>query len=170
MAGLDRHTVYMPNGDTGKLKMPVLLWGNGACNADGTSTAAFLQNVASYGYMAIALGNPGGAGGGGTDSGMLTQAIDWVTKVAGTGAYAKVDPTKIMAAGFSCGGVQAMSLSWDSRVASIGIFSSGLLDNFTAPSTWTKPTLYVLGGQADIAYNNVSVPRLLLSASCRTGC
>jgi hypothetical protein len=86
----------------------------------------------------------------------MKAAIDWVTRNAGTGAYANVDASKIMAAGFSCGGVEAMDNIWDSRVDTVGVISSGLLSNYTAASNWRKPVLFVMGGQGDIAYNNVS--------------
>jgi len=89
---------------------------------------------------------------------MMAESIDFATKVAGTGKYANVDATKIMAAGFSCGGVEAMAQSWDPRVKTIGIFSSGLLTNYTAASTFTKPILYVIGGSGDVAYANASTP------------
>jgi dienelactone hydrolase len=85
----------------------------------------------------------------------MKAAIDWVTKIAGTGAYANVDASKIMAAGFSCGGVEAIDNIWDSRVDTIGVISSGLLQNQTAAKDWRKPVLFVLGGSGDIAYANV---------------
>lgn len=116
--------------------------------------------VASHGYLAIASGAPGGRAS--TTAAMMTASIDFAVKVAGTGAYANVDATKIMAAGYSCGGVEAMAQSWDPRVNSIGIFSSGLLTNYTAASTFTKPIFYVLGGPSDVAYANVSHPSLSL--------
>jgi hypothetical protein len=90
----------------------------------------------------------------------MKAAIDWVTRNAGTGAYANVDASKIMAAGFSCGGVEAMDNIWDSRVDTVGVISSGLLSNYTAASNWRKPVLFVMGGQGDIAYNNVSYSHL----------
>jgi dienelactone hydrolase len=115
-----------------------------------------LQNIASYGFLAIAEGLPRG-GGGTSNSASMRAAIDWISKVAGTGAYANVDATKIMAAGFSCGGTEAMDNIWDSQVDTIGIISSGLLSNYTAASAWRKPVLFVLGGPSDIAYQNVSI-------------
>jgi hypothetical protein len=120
-----------------------------------------LQNIASYGFLAIAEGGPNG--GGSSDAKTMRQAIDWVTKTAGTGAYANVDATRIMAAGFSCGGVEAIDNIWDSRVDTIGVISSGLLQNQTAAKDWRKPVLFVLGGSGDIAYANVSILLLLLS-------
>ncbi len=135
-------------------KFPVLVWGNGGCSGDGTSNVQLLQQIASYGYLAIASGAPRGSTQ--TTAALMKASIDWAVENAGKGAYAKVDATKIMAAGFSCGGVEAMAQAWDSRVKSIGIFSSGLLTNYTAAATFDKPILYCLGGSKDIAYANVS--------------
>jgi dienelactone hydrolase len=136
--------------------MPVLVWGNGACSTDGRSNSALLQNIASYGFLAIAEGGPNGGGSSNKDT--MRAAIDWVTKTAGTGAYANVDASKIMAAGFSCGGVEAIDNIWDSRVDTVGVISSGLLSNQTAAKDWRKPVLFVLGGSGDIAYANVGFP------------
>lgn len=146
----------MPSKAPANLTLPVLVWGNGGCGADGTGNAQFLQQVASYGYIAIASGGPGQQGG--TTSAMMKQSIDWVTQNAGKGAYAKVDATKIMASGFSCGGVEALDQIWDSRVKTIGVVSSGLLQNQTAARSYNKPIIYILGGSGDIAYANVSYP------------
>ena len=115
---------------TGTTKLPVVVWGNGGCGGDGASNAQFLGQVASHGYLVIASGAPGGSGG--TTAAMMVASIDFAVRAAGTGRYANVDATKIMAAGFSCGGVEAMAMSWDPRVKTIGIFSSGLLTNYTA--------------------------------------
>lgn len=140
--------------------MPVLIWGNGACSNQGRSNQALLEQVASHGFLAIAEGAPNG--GGTSNSQTMKQAIDWVTQNAGKGAYANVDASKIMAAGFSCGGTEAMDNIWDSRVDTIGIVSSGLLGNYTAASAWRKPVLFVMGGPGDIAYQNVSSTRWIL--------
>jgi len=152
-SGLSGHTIYYPSKTpANNEKLPVLVWGEGACSNDGTSNSALLQNIASYGFLAVAEGAP--RGGGTSNSASMKAAIDWVTKVAGTGAYANVDATKIMAAGFSCGGTEAMDNVWDSRVDTIGVISSGLLSNQSAAAQWRKPVLFVLGGTSDIAYNN----------------
>jgi len=135
-----------------------LVWGNGGCSGDGTSNQRLLENIASYGYLAIASGAPKGSGS--TTAAMMTASIDWAVKNAGQGVYANVDPTKIMAAGFSCGGVEAYAQIWDPRVKTIGIFSSGLLTNYTAAKSYTKPILYVIGGSSDVAYQNVSLSGL----------
>ncbi|KAK8074438.1 beta xylanase [Apiospora hydei] len=142
-SSLQQHTIYMPSKTTGSTKMPVLVWGNGACSADGRSNVQLLQQIASYGYPAISSGGPGQQGS--TTAKMMTDSIDWAVANAGKGAYANVDATKIMAAGFSCGGVEAMAQIWDSRVSTIGVISSGLLDNQTAATHFNKPVLFCPG-------------------------
>lgn len=117
----------------------------------------------SYGFLAIAEGGP--SGGGTSNSQTMKQAIDWISSKAGTGDYANVDASKIFAAGFSCGGTEAMDNIWDSRVDSVGVISSGLLSNQSAAAAWRKPVLFVLGGSSDIAYQNVSI----LQDSCSRG-
>jgi len=154
---LANHAIYLPTStSTTGGKWPVVVWGNGGCGGDGNSNSKFLGWLASYGYLAIASGRPGGSGS--TTAQMMTASIDFAVKVAGTGKYANVDATKIFASGFSCGGVEAMAQSWDKRVTSIGVISSGLLTNYTAAGTFTKPILYAIGGSGDIAYNNVRSP------------
>ncbi len=154
---LDNHAIYLPTStSTTGGKWPVVVWGNGGCGGDGNSNSKFLGWLASYGYLAIASGRPGGSGS--TTAQMMTASIDFAVKVAGTGKYANVDATKIFASGFSCGGVESMAQSWDKRVATIGVISSGLLTNYTAAGTFTKPILYVIGGSGDVAYNNVRSP------------
>lgn len=57
VAALETHTIYrpatMPAGP-----MPLVLWGNGACADDGLAFAPFLREIASHGYVVIALGSP----------------------------------------------------------------------------------------------------------------
>lgn len=151
--GLPGHTIYYPRGSSAaNTKLPVLVWGNGACSTDGRSNIALLQNIASHGFIAISEGSPNG--GGQSNAQTMKAAIDWISKVAGTGDYKNVDASKIMAAGFSCGGVEAMDNINDARVDTVGVISSGLLSNTDAAKSWRKPVLFVLGGSGDIAYNN----------------
>jgi hypothetical protein len=166
-SSLQGHTIYLPSSSKiGNEKLPVFIWGNGACSTVGTSNVALLEQIASYGFIAIAEGTPNG--GGTSDDNTMKAAIDWVTKVAGTGSYANVDASKIMTGGFSCGGVEANDQIWDSRVSTIGIFSSGLLSNQSAAQHFTKPILYCLGGSGDVAYTNVSTFFSLQCSCCRS--
>jgi hypothetical protein len=151
-SSLPQHTIYLPGTTSGTTKWPVFIWGNGGCGADGLANVNLLTQIASYGYIAIASGAPHGSGS--TTSALMKQSIDWVTSHAGQGAYANVDASKIMTAGFSCGGVEAYDQIWDARVKTVGIFSSGLLSNQSAAQHFNKPILYCLGGSGDIAYQN----------------
>jgi len=144
-------TIYYPT-KAGSEKLPVLIWGEGACSNAGRSNQALLQQIASYGFFAIAEGGPNGSGT--SNSATMKASIDWVSQKAGTGDYANVDASKIMVAGFSCGGTEAMDNIWDARVDSVGVISSGLLSNQSAAANWRKPVLFVLGGSSDIAYQN----------------
>ena len=56
---LPTHTVYRPQ-DLSKVKgkLPIIAWGNGGCANNGLSHRNFLMEIASHGYLAIAIGPP----------------------------------------------------------------------------------------------------------------
>ena len=57
-AGLTDHTIYRPQ-DISTLngtKLPIVVWGNGACVDVGNAFQNFLTDISSYGYLVIALG------------------------------------------------------------------------------------------------------------------
>ncbi|KAF2664655.1 hypothetical protein BT63DRAFT_460147 [Microthyrium microscopicum] len=56
---LPRHTIYAPDTLRKGLKLPVILWGNSLCVAQGTLFQAFLTEIASWGYIVIANGGNG---------------------------------------------------------------------------------------------------------------
>ena len=151
---LPNHTLFQPKTVPSGTKMPVMLWGNGGCSADALSSANFLVQIASAGVLVIASGTPKGSGS--TTADLMTAATEWIKTKAGTGSYATIDAKRIIAAGWSCGGVEAYTQVWNSRVQSIGIWSSGLLTNYTMAAQIKKPVFYFLGGSGDIAYQNVS--------------
>ncbi|KAL4922135.1 Alpha/Beta hydrolase protein [Aspergillus aurantiobrunneus] len=162
---LPEHTIYMPNSPPGNGTLPVLIWGNGACSANGTLFGNLLTNIASYGFIAIASGAPNGRGT--TDVQLMKDALDWIEENAGTGKYSTVDTTRLAVAGQSCGGLETYQMRDDPRVSYLGIFNSGFLDLGPIgeiiglpgedPETIkevTKPVFYFLGGPEDIAYPN----------------
>lgn len=61
---LPTHTVYRPAdlNAIGNQKLPIVLWANGACANTGNRFQFFLTDIASYGYLVIAIGPivPGG--------------------------------------------------------------------------------------------------------------
>lgn len=139
--GLPDHTIYRPKdlSPFGKSNpMPVLAWGNGGCSSSSRMHANFLAEVASHGFLILALGpyvaesdaGSGGRGmGSGTKSAQMLEAIDWATaenKRSGSKFYGKLDPEKFAVAGMSCGGLQALEVASDPRVKTLMVMNSGL--------------------------------------------
>ncbi|MEV4483268.1 cellulose binding domain-containing protein [Micromonospora coxensis] len=157
-ASLANQTIFRPQTLPSE-RLPILVWGNGGCSANGLSQGNFLREIASYGFLAIANGAPYGSGS--TNSQMLTQSIDWAVAEnsrQGSKYYNRLDTTKIAVAGFSCGGLEAYAVSNDPRITTTGIFSSGLLndaDDYQLRRL-TKPIAYFIGGPSDIAYPNAT--------------
>jgi hypothetical protein len=52
---LPMHTVYRPQRWPDK-PVPLYVWGNGGCSANGLSHQAYLTEIASHGYLVVALG------------------------------------------------------------------------------------------------------------------
>ncbi len=174
---LATHTVFRPKelGAFGrKQKLPIIAWGNGACANSPWEHVNFLSEVASHGFVVIAIGpmpaegQRGGAGGP-TKAAMLTDAINWAIAQNSDKAsqyYHKLDVTKIAAAGMSCGGLQTLEVAPDVRITTAMICNSGILGDpgrgMGGMPKLTKdhleklrtPVIYILGGEKDIAYNN----------------
>lgn len=174
---LPTHTVFRPQ-DLGpfgaKLKLPIIAWGNGACANSPWEHVNFLSEIASHGFLVIAIGampseGQRGAPGGPTKSSMLTDAIHWAIAQNGDPSspyYEKLDTNRIAVAGMSCGGLQALEVATDARVSTVMICNSGLFIDppnvrFAMPQVGKDqlaklhtPILYILGGEKDIAYNN----------------
>jgi dienelactone hydrolase len=57
-AGLPEHTIYRPDNlsTLQGTRLPVVVWGNGACVNAGNAFSNFLTDISSYGYLVIALG------------------------------------------------------------------------------------------------------------------
>lgn len=157
-----------------KVKLPIIAWGNGACANSPWEHVNFLSEVASHGFLVMAigpmpaLGQRGGAGGP-TKSSLLVDAINWAIGQNGNKSspyYGKLDATKIAVAGMSCGGLQALEVALDPRITTAVICNSGILGNPGAGMggmpKLTKdhleqlhtPVIYILGGEKDIAYKN----------------
>jgi hypothetical protein len=83
---LKTHTLYRPRDLTvfgANLKLPVVAYGNGACRNASYEVRNFLTEVASHGFLVVAIGPviPTIAGGayvsGPTKSAQLLDAVDW---------------------------------------------------------------------------------------------
>jgi dienelactone hydrolase len=148
-------TEYRPADLRAAGALPIVAWGNGACLNVGNAFRWFLSDIASYGYLIIALGpivesnyphppsapmapiSPSAATPAGiaklpppaTHSSELIDAINWAVaenERAGSAYFHRLDVHAIAMMGQSCGGAQAIEASADPRVRTSVIWNSGL--------------------------------------------
>jgi dienelactone hydrolase len=157
--GLPTHTLYHPVDLTVGGRLPIVVWGNGACWNAGNSFRWFLSDIASYGYLVIALGPivdppiqrmpvpmapiPAGSPPPGaltklppaaTHSSQLIEAMNWAVAEnarAQSRFHQHLDVTEIAVMGQSCGGAQAIEASADQRVRTTVLWNSGLFPGVT---------------------------------------
>lgn len=172
---LPTHTVFKPsdlNAAAKKSKLPIMVWGNGACANSPWEHVNFLSEVASYGFLIVAIGpmpQEGDRTRERSTSSQLTDAINWTiaqNSDKNSPYYDKLDIKKIAVSGMSCGGLQALETAPDPRITTVIICNSGILGNpgsgMPGMPQLNKeqlvkihtPTLYILGGEKDIAYGN----------------
>jgi hypothetical protein len=172
---LPNHTIFRPK----DLKffdknhqLPIITWGNGACANSPWEHVNFLSEIASHGFLIIAIGpmpNEGEQSRDRSSSAQLTEAIDWAIAKndhKDSPYLNKIDVKNIAVSGMSCGGLQTLEIAPDPRVTTALVCNSGILPNPNAGMPGmpglTKdhlkklhtPTLYLLGGESDIAYKN----------------
>lgn len=170
-------TIYRPRdlspfGAAGGL--PILLWGNGACANTTQEHKNFLNEIASHGYLVLAIGLldqievRDETSREMTRSGQLLDALDWILAENGSTEsvyFGRIDGSKVAAMGMSCGGLQAIEISSDPRISTTVVANSGVLPEpspMAAMPPLTKedlekyhgPVLYLMGGPSDIAYDN----------------
>lgn len=171
---LPTHTVFRPEdlspfGE--QTKLPIIAWGNGACANSPWEHINFLSEVASHGFLVIAIGpmpQEGERGMERSSSSQLLDAVDWAiaqNSDSQSPFYQKIETTKIAVSGMSCGGLQTLEVAPDPRITTAIICNSGIIgDGGGMPGMpgLTKdhlaklhsPVLYLLGGETDIAYKN----------------
>jgi dienelactone hydrolase len=175
-------TIYRPlnlNVFGEKQKLPIILWGNGGCMNTSFPFRNFLNEIASNGYLVIAIGPYETAlsmsnmelGRQSTKSSQLIDALNWIIEQNSnkTSIYLnKIDVKKVAVMGQSCGGLQAIEVSSDPRITTTVVCNSGVLNAGPAsgpfpgmPSVskemlqqYNGPVMYLLGGKEDIAYTN----------------
>jgi hypothetical protein len=170
------YAAYRP-ADLGRLGSPKLglyLFGNGGCLNDGASSRIHLLEIASHGYLAIALGRIRSGPGATvrrtttTDAKGLMTALDWALAQNNDPAspyHGHIDPTAVAVSGYSCGGLQALQVAADRRIKTLVIMNSGLINQGSkvVPSANPPkaslndihtPTIYILGGESDRGYEH----------------
>lgn len=172
------HTIFVPQDLTpfGQDKpLPVLVWGNGACNNSPFEHYKFLNEIASHGYIVVATGFFPVEGspyrGPMSTTQQQIESIDWVEQQnadPNSAYYQKLDTKNICVAGMSCGGLQTLYNCADKRIKTLMICNSGLFNQMNAhqavggmpmpPKSKLEeihsPIIYILGGKPDIAYEN----------------
>jgi dienelactone hydrolase len=103
-----------------------------------------------------------------TRSADLLAALDWAlaqNRDARSPYYRRIDPSAVAISGFSCGGLQALQIAGDPRVKTLVVMNSGIFNDDKQGISGIEvskslldeihtPTLYILGGETDIAYAN----------------
>lgn len=177
-ASLPTHTIFRPkdiNGFKKKKSLPLIVWGNGACFDSPFEHVNFLNEIASHGFIVIAIGTMpkefGEQNKERSTSSKLKDAIDWAiaqNSDAQSTYFKKINTKNIAVAGMSCGGLQALEIAADPKISTLLVANSGIfidpirgnampmmpqLDKTHLTKIHT-PTLYLLGGPSDIAYKN----------------
>ncbi|MFD5831163.1 cellulose binding domain-containing protein [Lentzea sp. NPDC060358] len=181
--GDNRYTVFRPaNPQAVGVRMPVLVFGNGACaHTNNSEVTRALTFIASKGVVVVdtgsADGSPNGVPSGSPIPSLLTGAITWAEREqnrSGAPLSQRLDLTKVAAAGHSCGGIEGLIAAQDSRVDAVvsldsGLFADGSFGYSRAElAKLHTPALFMAGGPSDIAYDNtranydlVTVPAVL---------
>ena len=165
-----RDLAKFPTTDT----LPIVIWGNGACLADGSGFKGYLSTIASYGFLVVGsapvTGNPQAR----ITSANLIKALDWA-QAQGTRKESplvgKIRTDAIAVMGMSCGGNLALEAARDPRVKTLGMWNSGVWnsgemrtgDGTLLVATTKKdlafihtPTLYINGDKIDPAMANAA--------------
>lgn len=158
---LPTHTVFRPGDLSGfgrEKKLPIVAWGNGGCANTPGGAVNFLSEIASHGFLVIAIGpapadeaaDRRGGPGGATRSAQLLDAVDWAIAQNADPAspyHDRIDVSKVAVIGHSCGGLQAIEVSPDPRITTTVVANSGILNGgpgstrpATAPGAATRPT------------------------------
>lgn len=177
-ASLKAHTVFVPqNLDVFNKEnpLPVLVWGNGACNNSPFEHYLFLNEIASHGYLVLATGYFPEEGeiyrGPMSTTEQQIESLDWAIAQNADPAspyYQKIDIKNMAVAGMSCGGLQTLYNCADERIKTLMVCNSGLFSESNAgsavggmpmpPKSKLKEIhssiMYMLGGESDIAYGN----------------
>lgn len=185
-AQFEAFTLYRPadlqaaaRGEGGSL--PVILYANGGCRRSSEGYQNFLTELASQGYMIVAVGRYVDSGTRGesvqthtleerkSDSQSLVEALDLLEKLntdPGSEFYQTLDCRRVSTMGHSCGGLEAiyLGISGDTRIKTMVIMNSGIivrqgeyLSDLLAKDDLKKipfPYIYLIGGEGDMAHKN----------------
>ncbi len=157
-------------GSVKKEKLPVLVFCNGGCMDTSIGYENMLADVASYGYIVVAIGQlqmyAQHEKDQHTPSSMVQQALNWICQQAddpNSPYYNKIDKKRIAAAGHSCGGAQVLANAADERLKTYLILNAGMGKMTMADASAKSlkklhaPILYLVGGTDDVAWKNAQM-------------
>ena len=157
-------------GQVKREKLPVLIFCNGGCMDTSIGYENMLSEIASHGYVVVAIGElqmlAQHEKDRHTPSTMVQKALDWVCQQAADPAspyYNKIDVEKIAAAGHSCGGAQVLANAADKRLKTYLILNAGMGKMTMADASAKSlknlhgPILYLVGGTSDVAWQNAQM-------------
>lgn len=168
---LPDHVIYRPQNiayaSNVEGKLPVLIFANGGCNDTSVTHERVLNEIASNGYVVIALGEmqmrlddreirkaP--------DEQIFT-ALDWIlseNENPESDYYQCIATDRIAMGGQSCGGAQVINVAADARFKTYLMYNSGIGDmemngaDKKKLTNFHAPVLYIIGDEEDIAYQN----------------
>jgi hypothetical protein len=166
-SGINEGTIFRP-ADLGEGKnYPIYVWGEGGCSQNGLSNATAMAEIASHGYFVVADGKASGGGenrplNGDNVEGMaepLLNYVEWATKETAkpcSAYYHSINPKRVAANGFSCGGLMSEGTAPDPRMTTWGQTSSGMFSVDTAFYQSVHTPVLIIQGSADStgAYDN----------------
>jgi predicted dienelactone hydrolase len=163
-----------------------VLWGNGSCVDSSFGYREFLAEVASHGFIVVALGpwrdTPAPRQPRSEDPALwppfetswtgLFDGLDWLVAESareGSELAGHVTTDRVAVMGHSCGGLQAIRASVDARVDTVLVLNSGMMptdaDQYmqrhdvqrSILNDMHAPIAYFIGGESDIAYANAEI-------------
>ncbi len=153
-------------GQPKKEKLPVLIFCNGGCMDTSIGYENMLTDIASHGYVVVAIGElqmlAQHEKDQHTPSSMVRKALDWICSSASP-YYNYIDTGKIAAAGHSCGGAQVLANAADPRLKTYLILNAGMGKMTMADASAKSlknlhgPILYLVGGTQDVAWQNAQM-------------
>lgn len=176
------HTIFRPIALPAKVALPVVVFAGGGCRNAGARFRELLGEVASHGYYVISIGEIGEPDWDAdlkrepryngrptkTDVSQIDWAVDWAKAQnlrKGGKLFGKLDTARIALMGQSCGGVQVTDAASRLKgITTLVVLNSGLFpDDREMGGSEVKradlpkfalPTIILLGGKEDIAYDN----------------
>ncbi len=179
---LTHHVIFRPAVLAETRPAPVVVFAGGGCRNAGARFRNLLSELASHGYVIVSLGEIGDPDWDAnldnepdykgrptkTDVSQIAYAVNWLRREnqrEGSAFKGRLDTGKLALMGQSCGGVQAIDQALHiPGVSTLVVLNSGLFDNDRqmGGSTvkradlgkLTMPTMILLGGKDEVAYDN----------------